>query len=70
MTTENNTRLFDSLTSDELIKLMCSAVSVLIEKHGLTDENRALAARIIKTIAETNGIGVILNYEVNLSVRH
>jgi len=64
MTTENNTLIFDSLTSIELARLMCNAGSALIEKQGLTDENRALAARTIRTIAETNGIGVILNYEV------
>lgn len=64
MTTENNTRFFDSLTSVELAQLMCNAGIALIEKQGLTAENRALTARTIRTIAETNGIGVILNYEV------
>lgn len=64
MTNKDNTRLFDSLTSVELAKLMCNAVSALIKKQGLTDENRVLAARTIRTIAETNGIGVILDFEV------
>jgi hypothetical protein len=55
MTTQNNTMFFDSLTSVdsvELDTLMCNAVSALINKQGLTAENRALAARTIRTIAD------------------
>jgi hypothetical protein len=64
MTNEDNTQFFDSITGVELAGLMCNAVSALIKKQGLTDENRALAARTIRTIADTNGIGVILDFEV------
>ncbi len=57
MTTQDNTQ-FDSLTSGELSALMLEVVSVLIEKHGLTDENKALLVSAIETVAETHGIGV------------